>query len=90
MNCYSYTFVSACPNNGEAIIYTLEIMTPERIMVEHIKTACAMHKKAFHEDIAADLHQRFGGLLTLKANHHGVQIATTLLEASGEDTETGA
>lgn len=83
MNIYRYIFASACPNNGEAIIYALEIQTPQRIMVEHIKTACAMHKKAFHEDIAADLHQRFGGTLTLKANHHGVEIESRLEVTGG-------
>lgn len=78
MNCYQYTFSAACPVNGEAIIYTLEIESRERIMVEHIKTACALHKSGYHEDIAADLHGRFGGALKLAANHHGVTIETTL------------
>lgn len=78
MNTYRYTFASSCPSNGEAIIYTLEMESPERIMVEHIKTACALHPKAYHEDIAADLHKQFGAALKLTANHHGVTIETSL------------
>jgi hypothetical protein len=78
VNCYRYTFAATCPMNGEAIIYTLELRSPERIMVEHIKTACALHKKGFHEDIAADLHARFPVELTLSANHHGVTIESRL------------
>jgi hypothetical protein len=51
-------------------------------MVEHIKTACALWKTGYHEEIAADLHERFGGHLTLAANHHGVDIETVLEEAT--------
>jgi hypothetical protein len=78
LNTYRYTFACACPANDEAIIYSLELCSRDRIMVEHIKIACALHKKTYHEDIAADLHKRFGGRLVLKANHHGVDIETTL------------
>lgn len=78
MNAYRYTFAAACPANGETIIYRLKIEKTERILVEHIKTACALWKAGYHEDIAADLHQRFGGRLTLTANHHGVDIETAL------------
>lgn len=80
MNVYRYTFAAVCPNNGESIIYKLEIETRKRIFVEHIKTACALHKEGFQEDIAANLHERFGGVLTLQANHHGVDIETVLVQ----------
>lgn len=76
MNCYRYTFAATCPANGETIIYSLEIRSEKRILVEHIKTACALHKSGYHEDIAADLQERFGGV-TLTANHHGVTIETS-------------
>jgi hypothetical protein len=76
VNIYRYEFVSVCPNNGAAIIYALEIATDRAIYVEHIKTAAALHKQAFHEAIADDLFQRFGGKQTLKAHHHGVDIET--------------
>lgn len=78
MNTYRYRFVATCPNNGEAIVYTLSIATSATIFVEHIKVACAMHKAGYHENIAAALHDRFGGVLTLVANHHGVDIETVL------------
>ena len=78
MNTYRYTFVAACPGNGEQIIYSLELQHADMVRVEHIKTACALHREGFQEAIAADLHTRFGGKLTLRAMHHGVEIETTL------------
>jgi len=74
VNIYRYQFTAACPSNGEQIVYSLEIHSCARVMVEHIKTACALHKRGYHEDIADDLHQRFGGLQIISANHHGVAI----------------
>jgi hypothetical protein len=76
MNIYRHQFVSHCPNNDLAIIYTLEIETESVIQVEHIVTACALHKRAYHEAIADELHRRFDGCHTLKAHHHGVDIET--------------
>ena len=81
MNTYRYTFAATCPVNGEAIIYTLEMRSAGRIMVEHIKTACALWRTGYHEDIAADLHRRFDGDVRLTANHHGVEIETVLTAA---------
>ena len=65
-------------STGEQIIYSLELRHPDMVRVEHIKTACALHKEGFQEAIAADLHARFGGALTLRATHHGVEIETVL------------
>lgn len=78
MNTYRYTFAVACPGNGEQIIHALELAHPEMVRVEHIKTACALHREGFQEAVAADLHARFGGRLTLRAMHHGVEIETVL------------
>lgn len=78
MNTYRYTFAAACPGNGEQIIYSLELQHADMVRVEHIKTACALHREGFQEQIAADLHARFGGKLMLTAMHHGVQIVTVL------------
>lgn len=77
MNIYRHQFVSLCPNNDLPIVYSLEIETEKVIYVEHITTATALHKKAFHEAIADDLLARFGGKQVLKAHHHGVDIETT-------------
>lgn len=79
MNTYRYTFAAACPGNGEQIIYSLELRHKDMVRVEHIKTVCALIKCGYQEDIAADLHQRFGGRLTLRAMHHGVDIETILM-----------
>jgi hypothetical protein len=77
VNVYSRQFVAACPNNGEAIIYSLRIETVGRVIqVEHIVTATAMIKQGFHEQIADELHRRFGGRQVLRAHHHGVDIET--------------
>lgn len=75
-NIYRHQFVSHCPNNDKPIIYSLEIEADSVIQVEHIVTACALHKRAYHEAIADDLHQRFDGRHTLKAHHHGVDLET--------------
>lgn len=77
MNRYSRIFVAACPNNGEQIIYTLIIETVGRMLqVEHIVTATALIKQGYHEQIADELHRRFGGRQILRAHHHGVDIET--------------
>lgn len=76
MNIYRKTFVAVCPNDGEAIIYDLKIETERRIYVEHINTATALIKAGFHEAIADELHQQFGGLQTIQATHQGVDLTT--------------
>ena len=76
MNIYRHQFVSHCPNNDKPIIYALEIETDSVIQVEHIVTACSLHKRAYHEAIADELHQRFDGRQTIRAHHHGVDIET--------------
>lgn len=85
MNTYRYSFGADCPNNGDLIIYRLEISSAKMIHVEHIKIACALHNEGYQESIAADLHARFGGTLRLVANHHGVEIETLLVGPEAED-----
>jgi hypothetical protein len=75
-NIYRHQFIAECPNNGQAIVYTLQITSDKTVMVEHIVTACAMIWRGFHEDIADQLHERFGGQQVIKASHHGVDIET--------------
>lgn len=77
MNIYKRQFVADCPNNGQPIIYSLRIETVDRmIQVEHIVTATALIKRGYHEQIADELHGRFGGRQALRAHHHGVDIET--------------
>lgn len=77
MNAYTRQFVAACPNNNQSIIYSLRIEVVGRmIQVEHIVTATALLKQGYHEQIADELHRRFGGRQVLRAHHHGVDIET--------------
>lgn len=76
LNIYRHQFVSTCPNNDKPIIYALMIESHTMIHVEHVVTAVALHKCAFHEAIADDLFERFGGHQVLTAHHHGVDIET--------------
>lgn len=75
-NTYRHTFVAVCPSDGDSIIYRLEIQTAEVIMVEHIRLATTLIKKGYHEQIADQLHQRFGGEQRMVATHQGVEIET--------------
>ena len=75
-NIYRHQFVSLCPNNDKPIIYALMIEADRAIPVEHIVTAAALHKRAFHEAIADELFEHFGGNQVLTAHHHGVDIET--------------
>lgn len=76
MNIYRHTFVAECPGNTQPIVYRLEIKKGDKILVEHIVTACALIKRGYHEDIADQLHQQFGGEQVITAHHHGVDIET--------------
>lgn len=78
MNIYRYVFNATCPNDGAVITYGLEIRRVQRIMVEDIIKQCERHKQGFQEDIAADLHECFGGETRLRATHQGVEILTVL------------
>jgi hypothetical protein len=76
VNIYRHTFAATCPADGESIIYRLEIRTARMIMVEHLRTETALIKKGYHEKIADDLAEKFGGLQIMEALHQGVQIVT--------------
>jgi hypothetical protein len=89
LNTYRYTFVAACPANGEQIVYSLALQHQDKVLVEHIKTACALHREGYQENIAADLHARFGGTLTLRALHHGVEIETVLAQRAAPAAQGG-
>jgi hypothetical protein len=79
MNIYRHTFTAICPSDGELIIYRLEVRSPLMIRVEHIKTATALIKKGWHEQIADRLAETFGGEQTIIATHQGVEIETVRL-----------
>lgn len=78
-NTYRYTFTATCPDDGEVIVYSLEIRSQTMIRVEHIKTATALIKQGWHEQIADQLAERFGGDQVIKAVHQGVEIESVRL-----------
>ena len=77
MNTYTYVFYKNCPNNGLSIKYKLKIVSSKTIMVEKIiETIEAYGLSIFHEHLADKLEPEIGGLQTLSAHHHGVDIET--------------
>lgn len=84
MNTYRYVFAATCPNDGEPIIYGLEIRSVQQIMVERIKEVCAEWQNGYQEEIAKDIQEQLGGEVTLRAQHQGVEIVTTLGAAISE------
>lgn len=76
MNIYRLTFAATCPNDGELILYKLEIKTESVIYVEHLKAETALIKTGIQEQIADRLQQRFGGDQMMVAIHQGVEIET--------------
>lgn len=79
MNIYRHTFAAVCPADGETIIYRLELRSTSMIHVEHIKTATALIKQGWHEQIADTLSETLGGDQTIIATHQGVEIETVRL-----------
>ncbi|MBC3490367.1 hypothetical protein [Pseudomonas taiwanensis] len=84
-NTYRHTFTATCPGEGEGegegevIVYSLEIRSQTMVRVEHIKTATALIKQGWHEQIADQLAGRFGGDQVIKAVHQGVEIESVRL-----------
>ncbi|WP_202370491.1 hypothetical protein [Pseudomonas sp. MWU318] len=79
MNIYRHTFAAVCPADGETIIYRLELRSTSMIHVEHIKTATALIKQGWHEQIADSLSETLGGDQTIIATHQGIEIETLRL-----------
>ena len=75
-NIYRRSFSAVCPNNGVAIDYALQILHRDTIMVEDIVAATTGLEAVYHEELADRLWERFGGVHTLTAHHHGVDIET--------------
>jgi len=77
MNTYKTKFFSVCPVNKARIEYHLTIVTGEVIGEEELlEVLGTIYAEGFHEPMADDLHKRFGGIQTLTAHHHGVEITT--------------
>lgn len=81
MNIYRQQFTAPCCNNGISVVYQLEIKKHDAdvVMVEDIQAACVEASalpKPYHENIADFMFQRFGGVQTIRAHHHGTDIET--------------
>lgn len=76
MNKYSIKFELSCPNNDQRIAYQASIETDRTIMAENLYGYFASLASAFHEDLADQAYERFGGRQTIRAHHHGVDIET--------------
>jgi hypothetical protein len=79
MNTYRHTFAAVCPADGDMIVYRLGIKSSAMIHVEHIKSATALIKTGWHEQIADHLSDTLGGDQTIIATHQGVEIETVRL-----------
>lgn len=75
MNIYELEFFSLCPINKIRVKYEWKIETHKVIEVEKLIEAVD-GVSGFHESIADDLKNLFGGRQTIKAFHHGVTIRT--------------
>lgn len=78
-NIYRYTITETSPNDREAIVSSLEIRSPALIRVKHIKTASALIKQSWHEQMAGQLAERFSGAQVIEAVYQGVEIETMRL-----------
>lgn len=77
MNIYEVNWHCKCPINRIRILYKARIETKEIISVEELLEHIEKYyQEGFHELIATDLHEKFGGTQTLVADHHGVTITT--------------
>ena len=79
MNIYRHTFAATCTNDGELIVYRLEIRSLCIIWVEHIKAATALIKVGIQEQIADHLQEALRGNLILTGTHHRVEIESIRL-----------
>ena len=77
VNVYSFRFKAVCPADGQLIEYEAEIASKAMIRVEAINAVVEGIKSGFHEKIADELWERFGGQQAIRAVHQGVEITTT-------------
>lgn len=76
MNVYTHRFVATCPRNKRRVQYTLRIELCEMLMVEDLQAFVEKLKDGYHEGFADEFFERFGGVQTLEAHHHGTDIKT--------------
>jgi hypothetical protein len=75
-NRYAFTFMATCPVDGARITYAAEIVTAGMILAEDLLAWCARQSTGFHEAIADDMSNVFGGSQRITASHKGITITT--------------
>lgn len=76
LNSYTTKFFATCPNNGVRIEYTFNLRTQKVVQAEAFIAHVSEIQHGYHEQIADDLHAKYGDEQTLTADHHGVFIET--------------
>lgn len=77
LNKYETEFFAFCPVNRVRIKYNVAIETNDIIAVEDLLDhIIEYYGEGWHEHIADDMHEKFGGRQTLTADHHSVKITT--------------
>jgi hypothetical protein len=76
VNIYTQRFSAICPKNKQRVEYRLQIETHDTIRVEDLQEHVNEIGSDYHESIADELHEKFGGTQTLDAHHHGTDIRT--------------
>lgn len=78
MNKYVIEFVSQCPNDGTNVTYNLIIESKRMILLEDLNDFINENcLTGFHEQMADELFDRFGGCQYMQANHNLGFIETT-------------
>lgn len=76
MNIYRHTFAIHCPENGDQVIYQLEIQSTKMIYAERIVKEVCTHEPQHHETLADRLFKLFGEQQIITAHHRGIDIET--------------
>lgn len=79
MNTYQTQFIARCPSDGERILYDLELITDQMVMVERINETLDEITEDYQESIAQRIGEAFPHCaVTLRAKHQGVHITSTI------------
>ena len=73
-NIYRFKFSARCPADGANIEYAAEICANTMIRVESIHLHLTDIKEGFQEELADAMHAAFGGKLSIRGVHQGIEI----------------
>jgi len=77
MNTYKLRFRARCPNDGSLVEYEWVLHTGYTFMTEELRRVAASFSEGYHERIADQLHERFGGQQVITATHAGDVVVET-------------